>query len=84
MTRLVKKGDIVRILNRRWALPKNLITEVLDVYSRWDKEARAKVVWIIVKNTKGRELSCPVQDVALTACKGMRFQYKMNGPFVDA
>ena len=81
--RLVKKGDIVRVVERRWGLAKNLITEVMDVYTRYDREVKAKIVWVTLKARTGNEFGCQATNVALASSKGMRFQYQMQGPFID-
>lgn len=81
--RYVKKGDIVRVIEKQWGLPKNLITEVIELYPRYDRELRAKVIWVIIKTQRGSERSCPAKDIALASSKGMRFQYNMQGPFID-
>ena len=83
--RYIKVGDIIRIIMnadekyRKANVPKNLITEVSDVFTRkgpWGG------VFVRVRGLKYKT-SCSVSDVALVSSKGMRFQYLMQGPFID-
>jgi len=79
-TRLIKKGDIVRVIEKTWGLPKDLITEVVRIFSR---RGPGGGVFLRLKATSGKQHRCSVNNVALASSKGMRFQYKMNGPFID-